>query len=144
MEELLVYAMLYCEGFEVESLYQSKLDELFLENSEDELLLELEFLSGKMNESALHLSNYMTMHEFNTDAFGSALMKELQNQYEALGLKEFGKYTYSLWSKLPERIQCIQPFWTLCYAEEPLSWGDEKQSRELFEWALNYYLSVEE
>ena len=42
MEELLVYAMLYCEGFEVESLYQSKLDELFLENSEDELLLELE------------------------------------------------------------------------------------------------------
>ena len=144
MEELLVYAMLYCEGFEVESLYQSKLDELFLENPEDELLLELEFLSGKMNESTLHLRNYMSTHEFNTDAFGAALMRELQNRYETLGLKEFGKYTYSLWSKLPEHIQRIQPFWTLSYAEEPLSWGDEKQSRELYESALKYYLSVKE
>lgn len=144
MEELLVYAMLYCEGFDVEGLYQSKLDELFLENSEDELLLELEFLSGKMKESALYLRNYLAMHEFNTDAFGTALMRELQNQYEALELMEFSKYTYSLWSKLPEAIQHTQPFWTLCYADEPLSWGDEKQSRELYEGALNFYLSVEE
>lgn len=144
MEELLVYAMLYCEGFEVESLYQSKLDELFLENSEDELLLELEFLSGNMKESALHLRSFLVMQEFNADAFGTALMRALKKQYEALELKEFSKSTYSLWSKLPEGIQHTQPFWTLCYAEEPLSWGDEKQSRELYEWALNYYLSVKE
>jgi len=144
MEELLVYALLYCEGFEVESLYQSKLDRLFLENPENELLLELEFLSGKMKESALHLRNYMEMHEFNTDAFGCALMRELQKQYEVLELKEFSKYTYSLWDNLPECIQHVQPFWVLCYAEDPLSWGDEKQSRELYEGAFNYYLSLEE
>lgn len=144
MEELLAYAILYCEGFEVESLYQSKLDELFLENSEDALLLELEFLSGNMKESALRLRSFLVMQEFNADAFGTALMRALKKQYEELELKEFSKCTYSLWSKLPEGIQHVQPFWTLCYAEEPLSWGDEKQSRELFEWALNYYLSVEE
>ena len=144
MEELLVYAMLYCEGFEVESLYQNKLDELFLANSEDEFLLELEFLSGKMKESALQLRSYMTMHGFNTDAFGTALMRELKKQYEVLGLKKFSRYTYSLWDNLPECIQHMQPFYILGYADEPLSWEDEKQSRELYEGALNYYSSPEE
>lgn len=27
----------------------------------------------------------------------------------------------------------------ICYADDPLSWGDEKQSREIYEEMLEYY-----
>jgi len=33
-------------------------------------------------------------------------------------------------------IQDIEPFWTLSYADEPLSWGDEEHINECM---LNYY-----
>lgn len=32
-----------------------------------------------------------------------------------------------------------EPFVMLPYADEPLSWGDEKQSRELFQSMFDYY-----
>lgn len=32
-----------------------------------------------------------------------------------------------------------QPFWTLSYADDPLSWGDEEQSKALYEEAFDFY-----
>lgn len=46
---------------------------------------------------------------------------------------------YSLWENLPGNIQDIEPFWTLSYADDSLSWGDEEQTRNIYEHILNYY-----
>ena len=43
MEELFVYALLYSEGFDVWSLYADKLDRLFMEDMENEELLNWRF-----------------------------------------------------------------------------------------------------
>ena len=40
---------------------------------------------------------------------------------------------YSLWEKLPEHIQDIEPFKVLCYADDSLSWGDENQAKNIYE-----------
>ena len=36
-------------------------------------------------------------------------------------------------------IQNIEPFQALCYADDSLSWGDEDQTKNIYEYALNYY-----
>ena len=56
-----------------------------------------------------------------------------------MDIQRFGDIMYSLWESLPGDLQDKQPFWILCYADDPLSWGDEKQSREIYEEMLEYY-----
>lgn len=46
---------------------------------------------------------------------------------------------YQLWQYLPSELSEKEPFDILCYADDLLSWGDEKQCRELYEKALFYY-----
>ena len=46
---------------------------------------------------------------------------------------------HSLWESLPENIQNIELFQALCYADDSLSWGDEDQTKNIYEYALNYY-----
>ena len=50
MEELLVYAILICEGFDLEDEFQSRLDEMFLNNPNNDDLLELECMSNIKNQ----------------------------------------------------------------------------------------------
>lgn len=47
---------------------------------------------------------------------------------------------YRLWEELPQEVQMKEPFWALNYADDPLSWGDEEQTRELYEKMMNYYI----
>ena len=56
MEELLVFALLLCEGFDVEAEYDDRLDEMFLENPTDEMLLDLECMSSSIKQSVLHIT----------------------------------------------------------------------------------------
>lgn len=37
------------------------------------------------------------------------------------------------------KLKSSMPFYILSYADDPLSWGDEKQARELYENAIGYY-----
>ena len=46
---------------------------------------------------------------------------------------------FGLWESLPGNMQNMEPFWTLCYADDPLSWGDEAQTRNVYEHMLDYY-----
>lgn len=46
---------------------------------------------------------------------------------------------YLLWESLPGCVQDEEPFSILTYADEPLSWGDEQQSREIYEKVFGYY-----
>lgn len=139
MEELLVFVLLLGEGFDIAEEYRQKLDALFLANPDDELLLELEFRSGNIKESYLYLKAHFNYSAFDTDKFGRFLMQQLAVLYEENNLRYFADKMYSLWRNLPENISCEEPFWTLSYADDPLSWGDEQQSRGLYEEMLTYY-----
>ena len=99
--------------------YVSELDRLFLENPEDDLLL-------------------------NIDVFGKELFAALEKVYREnrFPLAEFGSRCYELWRALPYhpyQYEHIKPFDTLTYADDPLSYGDEGQSRDLYEAAFDYY-----
>lgn len=139
MEELLVCVLLLCEGFNFEEEYQKTLDKLFMLNPENEVLLNLEFMSNDIKGSCLYLKAHFNYTEFNADKFGQFLMQKLAVLYEQDKLRHFAAKMYSLWQNLPDNISCEEPFWTLCYADDPLSWGDERQCRELYEEMLNYY-----
>lgn len=138
MDELIVYAVLYSIGYERNDEYKEMLDRLFLQDPQNELLLDLEV--RPFRDAMLHLyALYDEMH-LDHDKFSRILMNKLKEIYSAENdLTDFGKRMYKLWQSLPDEISEEEPFCIFTYADEPLSWGDEKQCRELYEKALCYY-----
>ena len=66
-------------------------------------------------------------------------MRSLLRIYESIDIALFAKKMYSLWNKLPRDIGQKEPFLTLCYADDCLSYHDEEQCRKLYEKAMCYY-----
>ena len=137
MEKLFVYALLYSEGFDVWASYADTLDMLFIENLENEEYLSLEMMRPK--EAVLHIISVMYRSELYSEYFGKILMKSLQQIYKNISIEVFAKKMYSLWKKLPQHICKEEPFFTLSYADDCLSYGDEYQCRQLYEKAMYYY-----
>ena len=81
----------------------------------------------------------MDRSEFDTECFGKILMRSLLRIYESIDIALFAKKMYSLWNKLPRDIGQKEPFLTLCYADDCLSYHDEEQCRKLYEKAMCYY-----
>lgn len=140
MEELLAYAILFYEEIVVnEDLYQIKLDSHFLAHPENELLLHLEWETDISN-AVTYIRTHFDYQNLNRELFGSILMETLKEYYDNCSdIKIFADKMYSLWESLPGNIQEEEPFWTLCFADDPLSWGDEAQTRSLYEKMLTYY-----
>lgn len=130
-------------GLGTKENYFAELDRLFLQNPEDDFLLELEGLGGDRAAVWSRLSGALPTVNF--DEYGRALFCGLEKFFNEnvrtgkLTLPEFGGRCYNLWSLLPGAIDSEDPFHILCYADDPLSWGDEKQSRELYQKAFDYY-----
>lgn len=139
MEELLAYAYLMGEGFDLEKMYEEKLNELFILNPDDEDLLELEFLSSNLKESIIYIKTHINYKDLDIHKFGKEFMDLLKPIYKSMDINKFGLWMYSVWEGLAGNLQDKEPFFTLCYADDPLSWGDEKQSREIYEKMLSYY-----
>lgn len=140
MEELIVYAILCCVGYKKYDEYKEKLDQLFLQNPQNEVLLDLEGRNYK--DAMLHLFSLFNEKSLDLDIglFSVMLMSKLKDIYTTeKNLKEFGKRMYQLWQYLPDELAKLEPFSILCYADDPLSWGDKKQCRELYEKAIYYY-----
>lgn len=137
MEKLFAYALLCSEGFDVWNQYADTLDMLFMADPENDTCLSLEGM--KPREAVLHSISVMQGSEFDAECFGKALMASLQGIYQKTPLPVFAGKMYSLWNKLPSRIDQDEPFFTLCYADDCLSYGDERQCRELYEKAIHYY-----
>ena len=141
MEELFAYAILLYEGIATEAEYQERLDALFLEHPDDRMLLDLE-CETDIQEAVICIRTradygYIGLHP---ERFGRTLMKKLRDCYASCtDLRRFGSKMYSLWESLPSDLYDREPFWTLSYADDPLSWGDEAQTRALYEKMLNYY-----
>lgn len=140
MEELLVYAILFYEEIVItEELYQKRLDLLFLESPDNEMFLNLEWETD-IRKAMVYIRTNFNYQNLKRETFGAILMKILKEYYSNCSdIKIFADKMYSLWESLPGSIQDEEPFWTLSYADDPLSWGDEKQTRSLYENMLNYY-----
>ncbi len=139
MEELLVYAILLDEELVTENEYNKRLDESFLNNPENDDLLCLEWETD-IKKAIIYVKTHIDYKNFDLERFGRILMSKLKMVYvNCSDIKCFASRMYSLWETLPGNIQDIEPFWTLCYADDPLSWGDEKQTRNIYEHMLSYY-----
>lgn len=143
MENLAALCCLWIYGFVTEKDYLAELDRLFLENPDDDFLLELENLGGDYAAAWARLRSLLPTA--NIDKFGKVLFLWLEKYFHAekITLHKFCIRCYGLWcllyNILPAEIVYGDPFVDLCYADEPLCWGDEKQSRELFQAMFDYY-----
>lgn len=139
VEELLVYAILLYQNLTPENEYKNLLDKLFLENPENDDLLYLEW-EPDIKESILYIRKHLDYSNLNYEQFGAILMDKLKIVYENNpDIKSFAIQISGLWENLPENIQNTEPFHILTYADDPLSWGDEEQSRNIYEHMLKYY-----
>lgn len=138
MEELLVYAILICEGFALEDEFQSCLDEMFINNPNNNVLLELECMNNIKNQVVYIRVNF-DYNNINIESFGKTLMKKLRILYYSTDLTYFASKMYQVWKSLPDNIQDIKPFQTLVYGDDLLSFNGKKQTKAIIEKMLNYY-----
>lgn len=143
MEELYAELLLWYVGFHSSDRYNVLLDAKFLGDSKNELYLELEEYSSDLLSSMGRFTRYWDYEcdDFHPDLFGSQLFSGLKAMYDAntIELSDFADRCKKLWRVLPDSIRETAPFQTLSYADEPLSWGDEAQTRLLYENAFAFY-----
>lgn len=135
----MVYAILLYEELVTEDEYNKRLDELFLSTPEDDDLLYLEWETD-IQKAIIYIRTHIDYNNLDLEQFGRILMSKLKAvQLKCSDIKRFATHGHSLWESLPGNIQNIEPFWALNYADDPLSWGDEEQTRNIYEHMLNYY-----
>lgn len=144
MEILFACAFLWVWGFCPAESYSAQLDKLFLEAPDSAVLSELEECSASEKDTFARLWRYFSYESpvFQQDSFGKALFQGLEAAYrsDVYPIADFSRQCYGLWKTLPEFLNQKEPFFTLNYADEPLlSWGDEQQTRQLYEAAFAFY-----
>jgi hypothetical protein len=141
IEKLLSCASLLRVGLMSDREYNEILDTLFIKMPENDLLLELEFVSSDMNKTISIILYYCGEHNVDYTVFGLFLMEGLKKTYLNLSMdiETFAAKAYELWKTIPSSIQRDEPFFTMCYADDPLSWGDTEQTRALYEKMFRFY-----
>ncbi len=143
MEELLVYALLLYQELVTETEYNKRLDEMFVNTPENnDLFNDLLYLEYEtdIKKAIVYVRTHINYNNMDINLFGKILMSKLKEVYKNYSdIREFAYRMYSLWEALPGNLQDIEPFWTLSYADDPLSWGDEGQTRNIYESMLCYY-----
>lgn len=139
MEELLAFACLLYEDMATTEEYYEALNRLFLDCPENDDLLYLEWETD-LKKAVAYIFLHIDYSVLDDERFGRILMNKLTERYKNdSDLKSFANRAYHLWKILPRSIQRKEPFVALCYADDPLSWGDEKQTRDIYESMLNFY-----
>lgn len=148
MEELVSLFCLWISGLGEKDSYFEELDRLFLENPENDLLLELEGLCGDPEGTLARLAPLI--NEKNADIFGTVLFGKLErycseNVTDYSALERFSQRTFDLWSALlillPFDISHSEPFLTLSYADDLLFYYGDDHIRRLYQEAFDYYKS---
>jgi len=145
-ETLLAYIILIDLNLTTITDYRDHLDELFMNNPDDDILLELEWSISNFDKSKMLIYDYFKNHDINPDIFGSFLMQKLKPIYISYNtdIKAFEYKMLELWHKIPNELIHQEPFWKMSYAGEPLTWGDVEQTREIYEEMLNFYCTDNE
>ena len=147
MEKLYAEFLLWINELYTNEKYESLLHDYFLNAPNDNVLLELEeCTSDLLKTNAIFHNLWVTEDKFfDVDVFGEHLFAELESIYviNKFSIEEFGKRCNSLWGLLPFHISQEEPFWTLNYADDCLTWNDEAQTRKLYEKAFSFYRKKE-
>ena len=143
MEKLICKSLLWKMELSNGEDYNTTLDKMFLGNSNNDLLLELESCSSDSDATFDILQRYWKYEceDFSVDDFRKSLLKDLKTVYfsNSFTITEYGKKCHSLWQQLPNEMHTKEPFHILSYADEPLSWNDEAQTRKLYEDMFDFY-----
>ena len=139
MEEILALGLLADWNDMAENLYNSKLDELFLENPENPNLFELELICGNTTESIIYITNHINFNKINIETFEKSLVYYLKILYESMDIEIFSKLSYKLWLRLPSYISEKSPFFVLNYADDYISIGFTDSVRQSYEKLFAYY-----
>ena len=143
MEKLICKSLLWKIVLTDGNDYSKTLDEMFLSDVNNELLLELEGCSYDYDTAFDILQRFWKYEckNFSVDVFGGCLTEDLKTVYQSnvFHIEDFGRKCYSLWQHLPNELNTIEPFHTLSYADDPLSWGDEEQARKIYEEFFEFY-----
>lgn len=138
MEKLYAECLLWALGLRSGDEYAALLHQQFRTQPEDSLLFQLEECATDAGRSLAQLERAVAQNEgaFCRQTFAHRLFAGLQTAYAEIPLPDLGKKCYRLWQALPESLQKEQPFLTLQYAEDSLSWGDEAGMRAHLEQAF--------
>ena len=102
--------------------YCDCLDQLFLNSTNDNLLLDLECCTDAKStfERIKRYFDYET-NEFNTDLFGKTLFCCLRKNYHMINIELFVAKCYELYKMLPLAVESFEePFHALCYIDDIL------------------------
>ena len=139
MERLFAYALFMNAGFCIEQNYEEYLHNQFLDNSEDEILLELEFISKDIEKTVSFLKEKAESAALNYELLAKELINLLKFCYETMNFGDFISKTYLLWQILPYELSHDEPLYELRFADDPSSYGVEVESKEIIEDILNFF-----
>lgn len=143
IEPLYAEFLLWFVGLTDAETYESLLHEKFMLMNESDILLGLEELTGDPEATKERFSRYWAFESsaFQADGFGRQLVAGLKVVYASgrFGMEAFGKRCYELWSHIPDKLQRIEPFHVLSYADDCLSFDDEPQMRAFYEEMFAFY-----
>ena len=147
MEELLAYSYLLYSGLVSEDAYEQRLNELFLSEPGNDILLELESVSltGGTAESVSRIQSLTDFSKLDIKLFGKKLTELLRKAYEAEDIDSFSEKAYLLWEELPRMFSYTIPFFYLRYNDdrkffsEPVIFPVLPDSRRIYEKMLSYY-----
>ena len=143
MEQLICKSILWKIGFTNGDEYNRTLDEMFLKKQTSDILLELESAPSNCDTAFDVLQRYWEyeVEDFSVETFGKCILEDLSKIYysNSYTIKNFAQMCYSLWQLLPDDLNTLEPFHTLCYADDPLCWNNEEQTRKLYERLFEFY-----
>ena len=140
-ENLMAQSLLFNAGLASKEELLHEIDSEFIGTPDSDILFDLEWCFSDVNKIISTIRRYAEEFKIDYDVLGRVLIIKLSTIYSngGIGIHEFGSKVYSIWSLLPESIKLVEPFWTMSYADDPLSWGEEKQTRNLYEKMFKFY-----
>ena len=143
MEQLLVYSYLWKLELNDGQKYNNHLDMLFLNESDNELLLDLESLTDA-EFSFIRLKRYFDYETeiFDSILFGKSLFEELGKIYHSktISIALFAQKCYELYNILPVTLNNFEmPYNVLSYIDDMIEYNSLQDIEETIEKMLNYY-----
>lgn len=143
IEELFSCAILMDVDLMSNSTYGKYLDMIFMKYPTNEFLIQLEYCCTNVKETVRIIYNYVSNSGVMLDyeLFGRFLFNKINEVYksEVLNINDFAIKMCEVWRRFPSEICSIEPFHTLIYADDCLSWGDVNQTKQLYEEAFGYF-----
>ncbi len=142
MEELLAEYFLWNTGLKTQHDYEILLHSLFLENPQNEYLMELEYNTNNYKNTAGLISTYLenNLNDLDLDVFGRKIVRELHKIYDLsiFNIHEFGKLCCELrWTIVNNfgELGFEQPFILMSIAYEI----NESTEKEFYSEIFHYY-----